>query len=184
MSPRPNFAFFLNEVFVLNTSYIMTGKHLKWLLAILNSEVMDCFFPMIATDVRGKTRRYIKQYVELMPIVSWREDFAEFLEMLVVYIEVTIENTQKLQSAFFEQLIDGLVYELYFPNQIQAAGKAILPHLGKLTPIVDTMSEEEKLAVIQREFNRLYDPQHPVRNNLETLDSVEVVRTIREALKR
>ena len=46
------------------------------------------------------------------------------------------------------------------------------------------MSEEEKFAIIQRQFDRLYDPNHPVRNNIETLDSVEVVRTIREALKK
>jgi hypothetical protein len=45
------------------------------------------------------------------------------------------------------------------------------------------MSDEEKLAIIQAEFNRLYDPNHPVRNNLETLDSVEEVRIIKEALK-
>ncbi|MCK4623617.1 MAG: hypothetical protein KAT62_15565 [Desulfuromonadales bacterium] len=38
--------------------------------------------------------------------------------------------------------------------------------------------------VANREFDRLYDPRHPVRNNLETLDSVEVIRTIREVLKR
>ena len=46
------------------------------------------------------------------------------------------------------------------------------------------MSEEEKLAVIQREFDRLYDPRHPVRNHIETLDNVEVVKTIQEALRR
>ncbi|NCP04057.1 MAG: hypothetical protein GW861_11850, partial [Deltaproteobacteria bacterium] len=85
---------------------------------------------------------------------------------------------------YFEQLIDGLVYELYFPDEIKAAGKAILPHLGELPPITDDMSEEEKLAIIQREFDRLYDPRHPVRNIIETLDSVEVVRTIREALRK
>lgn len=50
--------------------------------------------------------------------------------------------------------------------------------------LCNAMSEEEKLAIIQREFDRLYDPNHPVRNNLETLDSVDVVRTIREALKK
>ena len=38
--------------------------------------------------------------------------------------------------------------------------------------------------VANREFDCRYDPRHPVRNNLETLDSVEVVRTIREVLKR
>lgn len=45
------------------------------------------------------------------------------------------------------------------------------------------MADEKKLSIIQSEFNRLYDPNHPVRNNLETLDSVEEVRIIKEALK-
>jgi hypothetical protein len=46
------------------------------------------------------------------------------------------------------------------------------------------MSDAEKLAIIQSEFDRIYDPRHPVRNHLETLDSLDVVRTIRDALKR
>jgi len=47
------------------------------------------------------------------------------------------------------------------------------------------MSDAEKLAIIQTEFDRLYDPSHPVRNHLETrLDSVEDVRIICEVLKR
>lgn len=60
----------------------------------------------------------------------------------------------------------------------------IYPHILESYQITDAMSEEEKLAIIQREFDRLYDPNYPVRNRLETLDSVEVVRIIREALKR
>jgi hypothetical protein len=184
MSPKPNFAYSVNEDFVLNTSYILTGNHLKWLLAILNSEIMDCYFLMVATDVRGKTRRYIKQYVELLPVVPRRNNYAEFLEPLVDYAELAKSKEQKLQTAYFEQLIDGLVYELYFPGEIKAAGKDILHHLGELPPITDAQSSEEKLTIIQREFDRLYDPRHPVRNSIETLDSVEVVRTIREALKR
>jgi len=55
--------------------------------------------------------------------------------------------------------------------------------LGDLKPIKDEMSPEEKLAIIQSEFERLYDPSHPVRNALETLDSIEEVRIIKEALK-
>ena len=60
----------------------------------------------------------------------------------------------------------------------------ILPHMGELTPLADTMSEEKKFAVIQREFDRLYDRRHPVRNQVETLDSVEVVKINRDVLKR
>lgn len=76
-----------------------------------------------------------------------------------------------------------LIYFLYFPEEIKSADKEILKHLGDLKPITDEMSEEEKLAIIQSEFERLYDPNHPVRFAIETLDSVEEVRIIKEALK-
>ena len=39
------------------------------------------------------------------------------------------------------------------------------------------------LTFIQSEFVRLYEPNHPVRFAIETLDSVEEVRIIKEALK-
>ena len=45
------------------------------------------------------------------------------------------------------------------------------------------MSDEQKLAIIQTEFERLYNPRHPVWNNPETLDRIEKVRIIKEALK-
>ena len=79
--------------------------------------------------------------------------------------------------------MDGIAFDLYFPEQLKSANKQILTHLTDLKPLTDEMSEEEKLGIIQSEFERLYDPNHPVRNNLETLDSIEEVRIIREALK-
>lgn len=39
------------------------------------------------------------------------------------------------------------------------------------------------LIILQSEFERLYDPNHPVRNAIETLDSIEEVRIIKEAIK-
>lgn len=45
------------------------------------------------------------------------------------------------------------------------------------------MSEEEKLAIIQTEFERLHTPNHPVRLAIESLDSVEEVKIIKEALR-
>jgi len=59
----------------------------------------------------------------------------------------------------------------------------ILKHLGDLKPINDNMEPEENLALIQSEFERLYDPNHAVRFAIKTLDSVEEVRIIKAALK-
>jgi hypothetical protein len=107
-------------------------------------------------------------------------------ELSIVVGYITFLNSilfDELVTNFFTALSNSLIYELYFPEEIKSAGKEILKHLGDLKPITDDMSEEEKLAIIQSEFERLYDPNHPVRFAIETLDSVEEVRIIKEALK-
>jgi len=182
------------------TAFVLTGERTKYLTAMLNSQLLTFSFRAFYAggDLRGNTFRYKKAFLMNLPVAVPSKQLQTTIEIFVDYIQLTVQNDKNLQSAFFEQLIDGLVYELYFPDEIKAAGKEILPHLGKLEPINSPpllggvpegrggqeSSSKEKLAIIQREFNRLYDPNHPVRNNLETLDSVEVVRTIREALKK
>ena len=173
-------------IFPEATAFVLTGESPKYLTALLNSQLLTFVFRAFYAggDLRGNTFRYKKVFLENLPVVNAEEPAKTLLEVGADYIQLGKGADQNLQSAYFEQLIDGLVYELYFPAEIKAAGKEILPHLGELTPITDSMSSEEKLAIIQRQFDRLYDPRHPVRNHLETLDSVEVVRTIREALKK
>jgi methylase of polypeptide subunit release factors len=167
-----------------NTCYMMTGKNLRYLLACLNSSVILYYLDLTNQKLDKNGWRWFTHCVEKLPVPQIDAQERKLFEVMVDYVLTSAKNEQKLQSTFFDQLIDALVYELYFPNELKAAGKDILRHLGELTPISDDMSDEEKLAIIQREFDRLYDPRHPVRNIIETLDSVEVVRTIREALKK
>ncbi|GAU09023.1 Eco57I restriction-modification methylase domain-containing protein [Desulfoplanes formicivorans] len=156
----------------------------RFLLAILNSTVGDYYIRSLGVTRNGGYFEYKPMFVENLPVPKLDTPRKKPFEILADYALITTKKDQKLQSAFFEQLIDGLVYELYFPEEMRAAGKEIPSRMGELAPINDNMSDEEKLTIIQREFNRLYDPTHPVRNAIETLDSVEVVRTIREAIKK
>lgn len=167
------------------TAFILTGDNTKYLTALLNSRLLTFAFRTFYAggDLRGKTFRYKKAFLHNLPVIRPRKPSCVLLETLVDYIQQATKTSQKLQSAFFEQLIDALVYELYFPEEMRMAGKNVLSHLCGLKPINDDLSDEEKLAIIKGEFDRLYNPTHPVRNIIETLDSVEVVRTIREALR-
>jgi len=182
---RSGNSFFLtrDEVYIQNTCYMITGKDLSFLIPCLNSRVILYYLDSINQKLDKDGWRWFTHCVEKLPVPKLSGTERKPYEILVNFVLVATKKEQKLQSSYFEQLIDGLVYELYFPNELKAAGKEIFPHLGELTPITDEMSDEEKLAIIQREFDRLYDPRHPVRNIIETLDSVKVVRTIREALK-
>ena len=154
-----------------------------WVNSSLFQFVFECFFEGL--KMQGGYLLYSAPNLSKMFILEApMEKQAAFGTIADYLSSLCVGDNYKLTQSFLDEVMDALFFELYFPDEIKAAGKEILPHLGKLDPLTDDMSEEEKLAVIQRQFNRLYDPNHPVRNNLETLDSVEVVRTIREALKK
>lgn len=187
LSDTGRFSVCEDEIYLLNSAYFLIppqGIRPKYLLSILNSSVIHFYLVHTAETSGMGTSRWINNHVKEFPIFNAKDGVQRIIGSIVDYCSISILKELKLSSAFFDQLIDGLVYELYFPDDIKSANKEILPHLGELTSITDTMTEEEKLAIIKREFDRLYDPRHLVRNHIETLDSVEVVRTIREALQK
>jgi hypothetical protein len=177
------------EIYLLNSAYFMippTGYDSRYLLGILNSSVIHFYLQNNAETSGMGTTRWINNHVKDFPVPKPNTKEMHPISVFVSYLEYQFKRSSvnSLLVAFLEELVDGLVFGIYFTDEIKAAGKDILKHLGDLKPIIDDMSDEEKLAVIQSEFDRLYDPKHPVRNNLETLDSVEEVRIIRETLKR
>lgn len=177
----------LGEYYYSNTlhgTHITDSKyHPKFVLAQLNSDVINFYYKK-TTNEEGKVFAQIKiELLKMMPI-----KLIDDQNCFVCFVDYLIELKKQIQInpilfPFFESVLNSLVYEIHFPEEIKSAGKEILKHLGDLKPITDDMSEEKKLAIIQSEFERLYDPNHPVRFAIETLDSVEEVRIIKETLK-
>jgi 23S rRNA G2445 N2-methylase RlmL len=183
ISDKANYAYDEKGHFLTNSAYFISGENLKYLISVLNSSVSDYYFFQITAKIAGGRKRYTKQYVEQVPIPSITKQQQLPYEKLVDYVLIVKSKASDIVFKFFESLLDSIVFELYFPEEIKSAGKEILKHLGDLKPITDDLSEETKLAIIQSEFERLYNPNHPVRFAIETLDSVEEVRIIKEALK-
>jgi adenine-specific DNA-methyltransferase len=84
-----------------------------------------------------------------------------------------------LMLGYFEQLLNGLVYELYFPDELHAQGLHLFDLIAKIeTPQWEAIREPERLARLRQYFERIYDTNHPLRGALHTLRSLETVRTI------
>ncbi len=186
---EPQFYYDTQRYYPEATAFLITGENLKWLTALLNSELITVLFRIFYAggELVGKYR-YKKSFLEHLPIPEPIEFFNSQIEKLVDYIsfykgEYRDKSKEQPLSNYFESVVDGLVYEIVFPEELKAANKQILKNLGNLKPITDEMSSEKKLAIIQSEFQRLYDSNHLLRNNLETLDSIEEVRIIKDALK-
>ncbi|MCR4322020.1 MAG: hypothetical protein NUV74_17005 [Candidatus Brocadiaceae bacterium] len=71
-----------------------------------------------------------------------------------------------------------MVYELYFPDEIKAAGCEVLKHIAKLPEFKDDWSDDKKLAVIEKVYKELSDPKHPVTIAMEKMQEITAVKII------
>lgn len=84
------------------------------------------------------------------------------------------ENNENflLQKGWFTWCVKALYLEDAFKKEFKACGKELLIHFD--VPEVNTMAE------VNEYFLEIYDVNHPIRNIVETMDSIEEVRVILE----
>ena len=81
--------------------------------------------------------------------------------------------------AYLERIANGLVYELYFPEEVHGAGLKLfdLVESAKI-PDVEKLPETKRLAHLRTLFETLHDGIHPLRKALDKLQTLETVRII------
>lgn len=161
---------------------------LNYLLGILNSKITQFFIASTGATRQGGFIEYKPMYVSQMPIAEATPDRRLIIQTLVEYIlyikrNVDTKSTAHARDAvmvsYFEQIIDALVYELYFPEEIHSTGRNFMSLLQQenLPPIADD-ADETQIRVLRQLFERLFKTDHPLRQSLFFLDSLELVRII------
>ncbi len=113
------FSYDSDEMFAENTAYIMTGESIKYLVAILNSKLINYYFSLICATSGMGTNRWIKIYVMELPIPKIT-DMAQ--QPFVKLVDIILrkkgggENTK-----MDEDELDRLVYKLYGLNNDEIA---------------------------------------------------------------
>lgn len=157
---------------------------IEYIYSQLINSITDYYFKAkYATEsLQGSTSHTYPKTVRQLPIFQNPNDTEFIIKSIVRYIYF-LKDEFILMKKYFIEILDAIQFDLYFHDALISANKEIIKYIGSIRPINENMSKEEMHAIVLSEFNRLYDPNHPVRNNLETLDSVEEVRIIKEALK-
>ena len=148
------------------------------MLSVLNSKISWYYMSVSASNLGKKGLRWKKIFVEKIPIPQIPASQQKPFETLVDYILFLKSQDNDTQSFYFEQIIDGMVYELYFEKEIKQAGCEILKHLQDLPEITQEMSKEEKQKIIDKVFAKLHSENHPVRRNLEKMKELESVKVV------
>ncbi len=120
----PQFYFDDNAFYVEATSFLMTGKHLKYLLALLNSKAVTFFFKTFyAGGGLGESGfRYKKAFLENLPVPQISEvDQQPFIALVDQILAVKRAHAQA-DTSIWERQIDELVYQLYGLTMAEVAG--------------------------------------------------------------
>lgn len=171
-----------------------TQANVMFYLGLLNSRIMWYFLSLTGTVLRNGYLRFKTEYLRPFPIAESTPNQELLINTLVDYVLVLRalplpanrdkEIERRLMIAYFEQLIDGLVYELYFPEEFGDAGKSLFKELIHVEiPVLSRISGPQE-SILRGIFEKLYDVQHPVRQMIYFLDTIETVRIIEEKTKK
>ncbi len=152
---------------------------LKYLLALLNSSLLTFRYKAIET---GKS-------IGQLPIVLADKmtqqrfitlvDYIIYLKQQPFYHSKDLKYAQdSLMVSFFEQIIDGMVYELYFPEDLHQENKYFLDILGKENLPAFKKIKADKMSTLRKIFDNLFDREHRIRHNVFFLDSLPLIRII------
>ena len=116
ISSLPPFSIASKGMYLKNSAYMMSGGAVKYLIAILNSSLVKFYFPLITCKLGSGAFRWIKQFVDLIPIppiTTKNRTAAARIERIASSILATKEADPAADTTPQEKEIDQLVYQLY-----------------------------------------------------------------------
>jgi len=165
------------------------GVHPKFLTALLNSRVVDFFHHQISSQMRGGWYSYESRFIKHLPVAEANRQQVECIlscvdvllstRRLLADPSYTQNSRDPLLSAYLERILNGLVYELYFPEELHASGLHIFDAVGEAKlPNVETIPKQNRLAELRTKFEGLYDGKDPLRIALDRLQTLDTIRII------
>jgi len=122
------FSYNNTNLLLLNSSFMMVGLDLKYLSSILNSKVSNFYIEFISSAPNIGA----KAYVENLRIPKIPKEQQKPFEILVDYILFAKEQDMKSEASLFESIIDGMVYDLYFEEDMKKADCFISDEVTKI----------------------------------------------------
>jgi hypothetical protein len=195
ITDRASFALDEAGAFAFTSGYGITlkencGLTLKYVLGLANSTVLDFYWRQISTPLRGGFFRYFTQFIEQLPIpesTTVQRGVTESLVDCVIWLhqQPTVKEGERkhpqdpLMASFFEQWVNALAYELFFPQELHAADLHFFDLIqAEALPQLSNLAESDRLPRLRKLFQTTYASEHKLRQALYRLGSLDLVRTI------
>jgi len=187
------FALDTEKHYLTSGGFFLVSKEisLKYILALLNSKLMNYYFKFIGVMTAGGAYTLKKATIEEFPIIEDVDSkLYDFIVSLIIFlhnpttlqINETIKNTHI--ANFFEEIIDGCVFELYFKDHMVDKGINIIDlvqiELDKIFENIDSdnLEVESKKQEIWELYKSLKNNQVQQRLRLFVTKSPDILKPI------
>jgi adenine-specific DNA-methyltransferase len=152
-----------------------SNYRLKFILALFNSELLNYWYKSHFDNVNINPEQ-----VRLIPIRKTPDSIQIQFEKLVDYVThlkdmdggepVNEYVSNSHLAAQFEEVIDALVYELYFEAEFREASVEFVKFVERDFPSVEGLDQGEKIKTIEKAYQSLRRKDSEIRNNLKLMD--------------
>lgn len=180
-----NFSLDINGTFYSTTTlygYVKRAKikeSYKFLIAILNSKVLWWYLVNTGTVLANGYFRFKPDYIKPFPIPELNNienekvfinlvDFILFLKSNEKPLNEYVPNSHIAET--FEEVIDAMVFELYFPEEFKQADISFINYAERDFESIEGKSEEEQREIIHNAYQKLREKDNEIRNNLKLMD--------------
>lgn len=181
ISNNVNFAADEKGYYGNNKTNILVSPDLYSTLAILNSSVSWWVVRQRFQTKQGGFYEFLPATIPQLPIPPVKDSQRTSILQIVSCIMELIQNNKSEQNRIsaFESLLNGLVYELFFPNELEAAKIRLFDFVkNAYFPNLKSLQAGERLSAIYDAHDTIFMGDHPIRSALFNLRGLEIVRVI------
>jgi adenine-specific DNA-methyltransferase len=169
---------------------IIIPPSVPFALAVLNSAVSWWITRQTFSSKQGGFFEFKPMYLSQLPIPAAtpeQQRWCECLAQALIWLHRLDVNPMpegvpaSLMKAYLEQWLNGLVFELFIPEEFHARSLKLFSETAKLNPPrLSSTPEQHELGQLVESFERAYDLNAPLRSMLFSLHSLETVRIVED----
>lgn len=156
-----------------------------YMLGLLNSRLLDYVYKKIATPQAGGFFAYKTQFLTKLPI-KLTDELVWFAVVARIIEQVLNTANDPVMVNWFNELMNGLVYELYLPIELSDAGIELLKYLqvnASAKSLMLNFGSKILLSDIQALYSELSVPSSPIGVALHKLKHISAINIIESQSK-
>jgi len=159
------------------TIIIEENNNLKYILGLLNSKVSTFYLNYVYHSLKmaGGYLNIGNEVLKNCPMINDKDKFLTIIVDYIIFSKTSQLDKEKesikyeVMSQAFEEVIDALVLELYFPLDFKEAKIEILKYCKEIFSEIESYSDEEKNKLIIQTYQELSDKKNPLRNQIKLM---------------